>query len=38
MSDWFGQEKKRRREFIASWLPFVVVFVIPAVVVLVFLA
>jgi hypothetical protein len=37
MNDWYGQTKQRRRERVASWMPFVVVFLIPAVVMLIFL-
>lgn len=37
MGSWFGQQKRRRNERIASWIPFVIAFAIPAAAILVFL-
>lgn len=37
MSNWFNQQKRRRNERIASWVPFVLAFVIPAAAILYFL-
>ncbi len=37
MGSWFDQQKQRRNERIASWIPFVVVFAIPAAMIFFFL-
>ena len=37
MVNWFDQQKQRRNEWIAGWIPFVVVFAIPGAAILFFL-